>query len=186
MSLNYFKRFRMDMDLTGRDFTTGPYPDDYRVIGWDPALLKVHAETKYQSFRSEIDANVFPCLGDLDGCVRLMGEITRKEGFLPAATWLLEYVGAGPHRREYCGTVQGIRDENGHGSIQNLGIIPHHRGHRLGRVLMSQALAGFYRSGIQHACLEVTSENAAAIRLYQQMGFSRSRTLYKAVEVACT
>ena len=54
----------------------------------DPDLLADHAEAKYQSFRDEIDADVFNCLGELDGCQRLMEEISLKDGFLPEATWL--------------------------------------------------------------------------------------------------
>ena len=187
MGLTYFKRFRMEADLVGRDYShTALLPSEYRFVGWEPGLLDVHAETKYLSFRTEIDANVFPCLGDPDGCVRLMGEISRKEGFLPAATWLVEYIGAGPRKREFCGTVQGIRDDAGCGSIQNLGVTPHHRGRRLGHALMGKALSGFSQAGIVKACLEVTSQNVAAIRLYEEIGFSRAKTLYKAVEVACT
>ena len=34
--------------------------------------LPVHAEVKYKSFREELDSNVFPCLGDREGCRRLM------------------------------------------------------------------------------------------------------------------
>ena len=49
--------------------------------------MEAHADVKYLSFRTEIDANVFPCLGDCDGCLRLMHEIRQKPGFLPEATW---------------------------------------------------------------------------------------------------
>ena len=36
----------------------------------------------------EIDARVFSCLRDLEGCQRLMSEIARQYTFVPAATWL--------------------------------------------------------------------------------------------------
>lgn len=186
MSVTYFKRFCMEIDLAGRDFSRWRVSREYRFVPWDAALLEVHAETKYLCFRSEIDASVFPCLGDKSGCSRLMDEIISKPGFLPAATWLLEYVGAGPRKSEYCGTVQGIRDEQGVGNIQNLGVTPHHRGRGLGRGLLLRALAGFQLTGLRLASLEVTSQNVDAVRLYERIGFRRSRTLYKAVEVACT
>ena len=57
---------------------------------WDrSACCRPTPRAKYLSFHSEIDANVFPCLGEYDGCVRLMQEISRKDGFLPEATWLV-------------------------------------------------------------------------------------------------
>ncbi|MEX0937047.1 MAG: GNAT family N-acetyltransferase [Pirellulales bacterium] len=186
MGLTYFKRFRMEAALRLDEQWSETLPEGYRFVVWEPSLLSVHAETKFLSFRSELDANVFPCLGELSGCLRLMTEISRKPGFLPEATWLVEYDGAGPHKREYCGTIQGIRDEASYGGIQNLGITPHHRGRGLGSALMRCALAGFHRAGLSRVYLEVTAQNEGAIRLYKRMGFKRARTTYKAVEVAYT
>ena len=91
MDLMYFKALS-DGNLIGRSRSVRPRAaDGYRFESWNPALLDAFAEAKYLSFRSEIDANVFPCLGELDGCRRLMREIVRKPGFLPETTWLLTY-----------------------------------------------------------------------------------------------
>jgi len=182
--MNYFKRFRMEIDLAKRDFSRLADVDGYRLVGWDPALLEIHAETKYLSFRSEIDSNVFPCLGDYSGCLRLMGEISRKPGFLPEATWLIAQSSNGRDVTEYCGTIQGIRDKSGVGAIQNLGIVPDHRGRGLGTLLMLHALRGFQEVGLKRAFLEVTAQNSGAIKLYRRLGFSKARTVYKVVEVA--
>jgi GNAT superfamily N-acetyltransferase len=184
MGLTYFKRFRMEFDLRGRLPPAIAVPQGYRLIPWDPMLLESHAEAKFHSFHTEIDANVFPCLGDYSGCLRLMREIVRKDGFLPEATWLLAYEGYAPGSLEYIGTIQGIRDRGGMGSVQNLGIAPDHRGHGLGTLLMVKALDGFRRAGLRWAFLEVTAQNEGAIRLYRRMGFAKARTVYKAVEVA--
>ena len=181
MALTYFKRYRMEIDLTGLELQEPVMPPGYRLAAWDPGLLPAHAETKFLSFRAEIDANVFPCLGEYDGCVRLMQEISRKDGFLPEATWLAvceESPG------EFCGTVQGIRDRNGMGAIQNLGIVPEHRNRGLGSVLMMKALQGFRRAGLRRAFLEVTAQNDGAIKLYRRLGFVKARTVYKAIEVS--
>jgi ribosomal protein S18 acetylase RimI-like enzyme len=185
MSLTYFKRYRMEIDLTGRQLTPPPLPAGYRLVGWNESLIEAHAEAKYHSFVSEIDANVFPCLGDSAGCHRLMHEISAKQGFLPGATWLIVHdaPGDGP---EYCGTIQGIRDYAGLGAIQNLGVTPEHRGRQLGTCLLIKALEGFQKAGLRRAFLEVTAQNNGAIRLYQRFGFTKARTVYKAVEVAYT
>ena len=184
MGLTYFKRYRMEIDLKGRTFEPGPLPRGYRLVSWDESMLEMHAETKYLSFRSEIDANVFPCLGELAGCHRLMHEIRHKEGFLPSATWLSAYQPRPQAALEYCGTIQGIRDASQLGAIQNLGVTPEHRGLGLGTALLRVALRGFQQAGLERAFLEVTAQNAGAIGLYQRLGFARSRTVYKAVEVA--
>lgn len=183
MGLTYFKRYRMEIDLADRQLDEPTLAEGYRLIPWDPSLLEVHAEAKYLSFRAEIDANVFPCLGDLHGCLRLMNEITHKDSFLPAATWLAAFDN-GRQPLEYCGTIQGICDRTRMGAIQNLGITPEHRDRGLGRALLLKALIGFQAAGLRRAFLEVTAQNVGAIRLYQRMGFQKVRTVYKAVEVA--
>lgn len=184
MSLTYFKRFRMEIDLKGRNLAPPATPPGYSLVPWDAGLLESHAEAKYHSFRHELDANVFPCLGDYSGCMRLMREIVRKDGFLPAATWLMTYDQPGSRRLEFCGTIQGIRDRSGMGAIQNLGIAPDHRDKRLGTILLLTALEGFRKAGLRWVFLEVTAQNEGAIQLYRRMGFNRARTVYKAVEVA--
>ena len=81
MGLTYFKRYRMELNLEGPIFEPPGLPAGYRLLAWHDSLLECHAEAKYQSFCIEIDANVFPCLGDRAGCQRLMREISRREGF---------------------------------------------------------------------------------------------------------
>ena len=185
MGLSYFKRYRMEIDL-GRPLPQAALPPGYRFVAWEPRLLNVHADTKYHSFRGEIDANVFPCLGDYEGCVRLMTDISEKDGFLPGATWLVvhrEQRPFGGPNFTYCGTIQGLRDRLGLGAVQNLGVAPEQRGLGLGGALMLKALAGFREAGLRRAFLEVTAENDSAIRLYRRLGFYKARTVYKAVEM---
>jgi GNAT superfamily N-acetyltransferase len=174
VTVTYYKRFRMEIDLDGA-VDSHPLPQTFAWVSWDESLLDCHAEVKYHSFFGEVDAYVFPCLGDRHGCRRLMCEIRRKPGFLPEATWLIA-CSAG-----YVGTVQGIMDHGPIGAIQNVGVIPSYRGLGLGRALVRRALAGFCQAGLRRAYLEVTAENVAAVQLYRNVGFRRAKTLYKAV-----
>ncbi|HEY4233201.1 MAG TPA: GNAT family N-acetyltransferase [Lacipirellulaceae bacterium] len=184
MSVNYFKRFRMEIDLRGRRFDPLPVPPGYRLLAWHPDRLADHAEAKYFSFRHEIDAELFTCLGDEIGCHKLMEEISEKEGFVPEATWLAAYVGDGPERVEFCGTIQGIQVSSRLAGIQNIGITPSHRRRGVGTALITAALAGFQQVGLPRVYLEVTAQNDPAVRLYKHLGFQRTKTLYKAVELA--
>jgi hypothetical protein len=183
MTLTYFKRFRMELDLDQPPPLCPPaLPPAYQLLPWDEALLREHAQAKYASFRSEMDANVFPCLGRRDGCLNLMREISRRATFVPEATWLLRYARDGGHG-EPVGTVQGI-ELDGWGALQNLGVARGHRGHGLGTLLLSYAIDGFRRAGLRRMHLEVTSDNTGAVRLYQRLGFRNARTVFKATEVA--
>lgn len=180
MDSTYFKRFRMEAEL-------GPFrpppdlPPGYRFVPWNEAVLDAHARTKWRSFRDEIDALVFPCLGDVEGCRRLMREIRNKPGFLPEATWLIAR-GQDSADMQWCGTIQGVADRGGVGMIQNIGVVPGHRGIGLGAALVRRANAGFRSHGLRWAGLEVTAENSRAVRLYQRLGFRRTKTVYKVVD----
>jgi len=185
MALTYFKRYRMEISLPGRDLSR-PVPEGYHFWPWKASLLDAFAEAKYLSFRDEIDANVFPCLGELAGCRRLMTEISRKPGFLPGATWLAVYQPTDHATPEYCGTIQGIRSREGLGSIQNLGITPPHRDGGLGTSLLLRSLEGFRQAGLTRVFLEVTAQNQRAIRLYHRLGFDTVKTVFKTAEVACS
>jgi len=173
--LTYHKRFRMELDLRGSLPCVPEPPDGYYLLPWDDGLLFHHAEVKYHSFRDQIDCDVFPNLASQDGCLKLMQAIRRRPGFLPGATWLVA------HEIDYCGTIQGVRDANGFGAIQNVGVTPEHRGRGLGRLLLLHALRGFKSAGVHRAVLEVTAGNAGATALYRQIGFRARRTVYKPV-----
>jgi len=173
----------MEADLAEAASLIAP-PAGYRLLPWSPDLLETHARAKYLSFCGEIDAHVFPCLGEEAGCLRLMHEIAAKVGFLPEATWLAVYDNPESGRPDPCGTIQGLDTQNGYGSIQNLGVVPEHRGHGLGRCLLVRALDGFREAGLSRVSLEVTAENRAAIRLYRRHGFNVVKTVFKAAEIA--
>jgi ribosomal protein S18 acetylase RimI-like enzyme len=184
MGVTYFKRFRMEYDLTGRDFALPPLAPDYSLLPWCPALFESHVDVKFRSFRFEIDAHVFACFHDREGCVRLMQEIIRRDGFLPQATWLLVHQPPGAPRPEPCGTIQGVWDPSGLGAVQNVGVVPGHRGRGLGTHLLHRSLAGFREAGLKSVYLEVTAQNMSAYRLYQRLGFRQVKTVYKAADVA--
>jgi ribosomal protein S18 acetylase RimI-like enzyme len=179
--ITYFKRFRMEFDLRWHPLPPARLPEGYRLEPYSEGLIAEHALAKYESFHDEIDAAIFPCLGDRDGCRRLMEEISARPGFMPEATWLVEYqdhVG----RSEVCATIQGLQDANRFGAIQNVGVTPFHRNRGLGSALVRAALIGFQQRGLTRAYLEVTAHNTGAVQLYQRLGFRRVKTLYKSVE----
>ena len=183
MGIVYFKRFRMEVNLAQPLFPQPGLAAEYRLAPWDDRLLDAHAEAKFHCFHNELDANVFPSLATRDGCRRLMAEISRRSGFIPQATWLLEFWPQHTRKPQLVGTIQGVADDN-IGFIQNVGIVHEHRGHGLGSVLLWHALAGFRQAGIKRGCLEVTAQNSGACRLYRRLGFQQTKVVYKASEVA--
>lgn len=174
--VTFYKRFRMELDLSAPLPPAPHLPAEYAWAPWEERLLEAHADVKFHCFCAELDGVVFPNLSNRDGCLRLMREIATRPGFRPESTWLIA------HGSDYVATVQGVSDRAGTGSIQNLGVVPNHRGRGLGWAILLQALHGFRRYGLARATLEVTAQNDTAVRMYRQAGFRFRKTLYKMVE----
>ena len=183
MSAAYFRRFRMELNLAQAALPQPILPAGYEYLPWHPTLLERHATVKFQSFQTEIDANVFQCLGEQTGCRRLMTQIANRQSFVPQATWLVTFAKTETKASVDCGTIQGLRQGRKLGAIQNVGIIPDHRGNGIGRALVLQSLFGFRQAGITRVYLEVTAENGPAVGLYRSLGFRLVRTLFKAVDL---
>jgi ribosomal protein S18 acetylase RimI-like enzyme len=178
----FCRRLRLEIDLTRCDIAAPTLPAGYHWIEWTPELLDRHAAVKFRCFESEKDGQVFPSLSTADGCRRLMDYIATNPQFVPNATWLLvcdESVGGAARD---CGTIQGLASIPESGAIQNVGIVPEHRGRGLGRALVQAALCGFRASGMTQISLEVTAANGPALKLYQSLGFLVTKTLYRSVE----
>ncbi|MCA8998496.1 MAG: GNAT family N-acetyltransferase [Planctomycetaceae bacterium] len=178
---NYFKRLRMQFDFAKSEVAAPELPDGYRLRGWHPVLLKSHAIAKQASFAGEMDCQLFPCLRSYAGCEDLVRSIVTHSCFLPSATWIIEFTAneiAGP---QPVACIQGMWDSSTAGAIQNVGVVPEHRGFGLGRAILQQSLLGFQQSGIQRISLHVTAENVPALELYQSVGFECVDTVYRAL-----
>jgi len=173
------KRFRMQIELRRLSPKFVRLPEGYRWLPWRSLLLERHAQVKWRAFREDLDGKVFSCLGDATGCLSLMKEIVGQSTFCAAATWMVVYQPEPDWPAVDCGTIQGVTRGGGVGSIQNVGVIPEHRGLGIGRALVQQALLGFTQVGMGVSLLEVTAENEAAVGLYQSMGFRTIQVLYR-------
>lgn len=176
--VQYFKRYRMEIRLDEISLPDVRLPEGYFWRSWNPADIERHALTKFRSFRDERDAEVFSCLGEYYGCLRLMTDIAQQESFLASATWLV-CRDAAENPPEDCGTIQGIGVSDQLGSVQNIGVVPEHRGQGLGRALVLKSLHGFCEAGNRRVVLEVTASNSTAVELYLSLGFRVVRTMYR-------
>jgi ribosomal protein S18 acetylase RimI-like enzyme len=140
--------------------------------------VHLHAQVKWESFRQEMDGNVFPSLANREGCRQLMRDISTKTTFVPEATWLACTKGL-TGKDEGIGTIQGLRSGALHGAIQNIGVVASWRGRGVGKELLRRSLRGFYLTGCRFVTLEVTTHNLRAMELYESVGFQRIETLYK-------
>lgn len=179
MLSNRYKRFRMEIDLRRANLKPAVLPDGYIWLPWRPILSERHAQVKWRAFRDDLDGRVFPCLSQIEGCRRLISEISCQARFNSNATWMVAFQPEPSWPADDCGTIQGINRAGGIGAIQNVGVVPEHRGLGLGRAIVLKALEGFWQDGQNFATLEVTAVNRVAVDLYRSLGFRVSRVLYR-------
>lgn len=172
----------MQLDLRHRGRDVVKLPSGYQLVAWRSLLIDRHAQVKWRSFRDDLDGRVFRCLSQWDGCASLMRDIASQKTFCPEATWLLIYQPEPDWPPADVGTIQGILRSGGVGAVQNVGVVPEHRGQGLGECLLQQAINGFLHCGMDFAGLEVTADNETAVRLYQRMGFTVTEVLYRCGE----
>lgn len=182
MNLTYVRRFRMELNFAEAWLPEIQLPENYFWESWSGFLIDRHAAVKLASFRSEIDATIFPSLSHSNGCRQLMQEIARHKTFVSGATWLVAYCDPQTGIVADCATIQGLKKRRRTGSIQNVGVIPEHRGLGLGRALLVQSLRGFRSARMKRVSLEVTADNSPAVSLYESLGFRVARTMFKAVQ----
>ncbi|MFQ3649098.1 MAG: GNAT family N-acetyltransferase [Gemmataceae bacterium] len=177
-AVDYHKRFRMERELSG--LPERLTPAGYTFLAWQVHWLEAHAEVLAACFAGATDAQIFPTLGSREGCLQLMTEVVRRRDFLPEATWLL----VGPNGP--CGSIQALRERTGLVAIQNIGIRPEEQNRGLGRALLLHLLHALQQAGHARVQLEVTVSNTPALRLYQSLGFRRSKVVYKPVRCPAT
>lgn len=177
-----WKRLRMQLDLRNRGRFPVGLPEGYHWVPWRTLLADRHAQVKWKSFRNDLDGQVFNCLSRADGCHSLMREIASQKTFCPESTWLVVYQPEPDWPPADVGTIQGILRLGAVGAIQNVGVVPEHRGQGIGKALVLQAANGFLQCGMHFAALEVTAENETAVRLYQRLGFYVNEVLYRCGE----
>ncbi len=181
MPTKYFKRLRMEINLRRTALPEPTLPEGYEWRDWHPVLTEAHSLAKWQSFDGELDGQLFASLSNLPGCRRLMSDISLRRGFVPQATWLIVQPATEFRTITPCATIQGVTRGWWTGSIQNVGVVPEHRGLGLGQALVVQSLLGFRTRGLKRVFLQVTAENSPAVELYTRIGFHHTRTTYKEV-----
>lgn len=168
----------MQIDLTTANLSGEKDSEAVRYLPWSDKTVGQHALAKWESFRLEIDAIVFPCLGDREGCRQLMRDLSQRNNFVPEATWLAVHASTQTNDSP-AGTIQGLRLDPHLGAIQNVGVVPGLRGMGVGRGLILRSLRGFRDTGCRYVNLEVTIHNIGAIRLYESIGFRYRETVFK-------
>lgn len=179
MPIRHAKRVLLERDLS-RPWAVRSVPF-ISFETWLPHSLSDHAIALVRSFQDAPDKDCFPSLTTETGCRDLLHDLVGLPEFCPEATWLARD-GKSP-----IGTIQAIINHStGHGEIQNLGVIPSHRGQGIAHRLLSLSLGELRLKNCRLVRLEVTANNDSAVMLYRNFGFEPYKTFYTPIRSALT
>ena len=137
---------------------------------WLPPMSDEAARLIAIAYRDHVDSEINDQYRSVTGASRFLVNIVQYPGcglFFPPASFAA--------RDESSGALIGISlaslvsAQVGH--ITQLCVAPSHRGRQVGYELMRRSMEALAAHGCRSVTLTVTSSNAAAIRLYESMGF---------------
>ena len=137
---------------------------------WSPAFYQTAGDLIHAAYREHLDGEINDQYRSLHGSLRFLHNIVRFPGcgvFDAEASWVL--------RETATGALKGmvlcsrVREDIGH--ITQLCVVPELRQRGYGRMLLRHGAAQLALRGFRGLSLTVTEGNAAAVRLYAEMGF---------------
>ncbi len=132
-----------------------------------PALAELHRDAYHGSFDRFLFSEIDDELESARQEIRDLWE-GRWGSYAPEGSWTLEEGG------RLLGAVLSVRTEAG-ALVADVAVGPGHRRRGVGRAVLLRALHGLRSAHAGPIYLNVTEGNAPAFRLYERLGFARSR-----------
>lgn len=139
-------------------------PDDLSFVEWTPERAPLFFQVYTQAFRERPG---FPGWPEEVWRKNLTGHSEFRSDL--SLLILHENEGVG---YALC-AVEGSEATTGH--IIQMGVVPAWRNRGLGGALLSETMRRFLAEGLQYATLEVNTNNPQATRVYERLGFVRSK-----------
>jgi ribosomal protein S18 acetylase RimI-like enzyme len=144
--------------------------DGMRLSRWNDRYFEPCAKLIHLSYANHVDGEINDQYRSRNGALRFLKNIILLPGcgqFIPNASYVLHQPGSD----ELVAAVLTSEVCTGVGHTTQLCVLPGYQGHGLGRMLMHTSIESLRTMKFHELTLTVTSENHAAVRLYEQLGF---------------
>ena len=141
-----------------------------RIDRWNDRYFEPCAKLIYLSYADHVDGEINDQYRSVTGALRFLKNIILLPGcgqFVPAASFVLRQPGSD----ELVAAVLTSEVSPGVGHTTPICVVPGFQGHGLGRMLMQKSSDALRALKFKELTLTVTSENHAAVRLYEKLGF---------------
>jgi ribosomal protein S18 acetylase RimI-like enzyme len=142
-----------------------------RIDRWNDRFFEPCAKLIYLAYANHVDGDINDQYRSRNGALRFLKNIILLPGcgqFLPSASFILRHPGSD----DLAGAVLTSEVSPGIGHTTQICVQPGFQGHGLGRMLMQAAADALRANKFRELTLTVTSENRAAVHLYERLGFS--------------
>lgn len=160
--------------VASRFLNSSPQPElppGLQIRHWSQAYYQATAELIHDAYIGNIDSRINDQYRSLHGSLRFLHNIVRFPGcgvFEETSSWLL----LDTDTNQIAGVVLCSRVAPRVAHITQLCIRPNLRSRGLARLLLRHAMTHLSATGYEYITLTVTEGNEAAVRLYDQVGFS--------------
>jgi ribosomal protein S18 acetylase RimI-like enzyme len=166
----YTRQF-MSFDLSKKAETAPSANAGLRIDRWNDRYFEPCAKLIYLAYSNHVDGDINDQYRSRNGALRFLKNIILLPGcgqFLPQASFVLRHPGSD----DLAGAVLTSEVSPGIGHTTQICVQPGFQGHGLGRLLMLAATDALRAQKFKELTLTVTSENKAAVHLYERLGFS--------------
>jgi len=164
------RRQFMLLDLPANPSAKSMATDGLRLENWSDRCLEPCARLIQRAYTDHVDAEINDQYRTELGAMKFLRNIVLLPGcgqFFPDASFILR---PGPGEKPI-GMVLTSTVAPGVGHTTQICVLPGYQKNGLGRCLMEAALAGLQQHGYHALSLTVTTINANAVRLYENLGF---------------
>lgn len=166
----YTRQFML-LDLHKKSETPRAPNSGLRVDRWHDRYMEPCAKLIYLAYANHVDGDINDQYRSRNGALRFLKNIILLPGcgqFIPGASFVVRHPGS----EELVGAVLTSEVSPGVGHTTQLCVQPGFQGHGLGRMLMHTSAEALRVQKFSELTLTVTSENRAAVSLYEKLGFS--------------
>ena len=170
-----FTRQFMLLDLAQAQLS-GAVPSEWLPLErWDDRYFEPCARLIHLAYANHVDGEINDQYRSEAGALKFLKNVIILPGcgqFQPEASFVLRPLGSD----RLIGAVLTSAVSSGVGHTTQICVMPGYQGHGLGRQLMEVSIQAMRARRFSELSLTVTSTNAAAVRLYEHLGFRTIKT----------
>jgi hypothetical protein len=146
-----------------------------RLDRWNDRFFEPCAKLIYLCYTDHVDGEINDQYRSRTGALKFLKNIILLPGcgqFVPGASFILRQPGGD----DLIAAVLTSEVSSGVGHTTQICVLPGYQGNGLGRMLMQTSAEALRAMKFRELTLTVTSENTAAVKLYEKLGFTTIRT----------